>query len=66
MRLYQVQLETPYEIFSFEIGTDEYDAVEIATEFLKSAFGDYSPYHVGGYDCIGTTNKEGVVSFKRI
>jgi hypothetical protein len=64
MRRHQVQLETKNDIFRFEVGTDDYDAVEIAEEFLKK-LGYEGPFHVGGYDPIGNVNCHGVIRFNR-
>lgn len=61
--LYQIQLETRDGIYCFEIGTNDFDAVDWAEAYManKDIFG---PFHVGGHSSIGTTGQEGVVSFK--
>jgi hypothetical protein len=53
MKLYQVLLETREGIYSFEVFTDIFDAVSLASEYLYSVVGDEGSFNVGGYDCIG-------------
>lgn len=64
MKLYQVQLETGDDIFILEVSTDAFDAVDIAREYLKG-IGMDKPTSVGGYAEIGTSDKAGVVLYKR-
>lgn len=64
--LHQVQIETKTDIYSFEIGTNSFNAVDIALLFLANERGiliHRSLVHVGGYDVIGTTKQAGVNSF---
>ena len=54
MPLYHVQLETKYRIISYEIGTENFDAVQEATIHLSQRLIDGEDYiHVGGTSTIG-------------
>lgn len=66
-QLYQVQLESRHDTYCFEIGTNDYDAVEIAKIYLAEHCPehDFTEYlHLGGYDNIGTTDQYGVVRLR--
>ncbi len=56
-----MQLETKDDIYSLEVGTDEFDAAEWAEIAVYVEHGDLGPFHLGGYDEIGTTETEGIV-----
>ena len=54
MPLYHVQLETRDLIVSYEIATDNYDAVEVAMAHLRERLRDpHVHIHYGGGDSIG-------------
>jgi len=69
--LYQVQLEFAGHIYSYEVATPDFDAVEIATKHLREeAVGEplINPkpvVHVGGYSQIGEHPSKGVISWER-
>ena len=64
--LYQIQLETREHIYSFEIATNEYDAVEWAETYLACEFEDYGPFSIGGCSTIGYSEEEGIKKFSYI
>lgn len=60
--LYQVNIEFPKDpTYCFEIGTNDFDAEEIALNYLKDKGISTDNHHVGAYDKIGTTYTYGVV-----
>tara|TARA_R110002096_G_scaffold121763_2_gene263631 strand:- start:404 stop:670 length:267 start_codon:yes stop_codon:yes gene_type:complete len=59
MPLYHVQLETKYRIISYEIGTENFDAVEEAKIHLSQRLIEGEDYiNVGGNSKIGYVQKE--------
>ena len=62
--LYQIQLETRKNIYSFEVGTNEFDAREWAEAYLANEE-DFGPFHIGGHCRIGESDIEGVVEFRK-
>lgn len=70
MKLYQVQLETPSGgIYAFEVFTDDFDAVDIARQYLRHiGVQEWEEACCGCHDCIGGTLDEvekGVHAFRR-
>lgn len=59
--LYQVQLETNHRIYSLEVPTNEFDAVELAEIHLAVEYDDYGPFHLGGYCDIGYSHTDEIV-----
>ena len=65
-KLFQVQIETKSDTYCFEIGTNDYDAVEIAQFALYKLLAiSCDNFHVGGYSQIGKTYRRGWISIKK-
>lgn len=65
MRLYQVQLEVKEATYSYEVATDDFDAVMLAHEHLRD-LDVLGPTHIGGYCNIGDVDgPKGVLSYTK-
>ena len=63
--LYQVQLETKERIYSLEIPTNNYNAIELAEIYLAIHYNEYGPFHIGGYDNIGKSKTDTIIDKTR-